>query len=48
MMPLSDALLIFAAYRETIERAASEKFDRTTRVDYEILTITADDLLSHP
>jgi membrane-associated protease RseP (regulator of RpoE activity) len=27
-----------------IERAASGKYDRTTRVDYEILTITADDL----
>jgi hypothetical protein len=42
---LSGAPLIFAAYIELIERAASEKYDRTTRVDYEILTITADDLL---
>jgi hypothetical protein len=42
---LSGAPLIFAAYIELIERAASEKYGRTTRVDYEILTITADDLL---
>jgi hypothetical protein len=31
-----------------IERTVSGKYDRTTGADYEIQTITADDLLPHP
>src|SRR5271156_4715805 len=33
---LTEAPLIFAAYRERIERAASDKWDRSTRQDYEV------------
>jgi hypothetical protein len=37
--------LIFEAYRQEIERAASDKYDRTGRGDYEITIVTAGDLL---
>jgi hypothetical protein len=35
---------IFETGRDRIERAASEKYDQTTRVEYEILTVTIKDL----
>jgi hypothetical protein len=41
---MSDTTLIFAAYREEIERAASDKCDRNGRDDYEIIIVTAADL----
>jgi hypothetical protein len=41
---MDDAAMIFAAYRHRIERAASDKYDRTARGDYEIVTVMADDL----
>jgi hypothetical protein len=40
----SDAVLIFRAYREEIERAASQKYDRTAREPYEILRVGERDL----
>jgi Protein of unknown function (DUF1488) len=36
---MDDAPLIFWTYREEIERAASQKYDRTARQQYEILDI---------
>jgi hypothetical protein len=41
---LSDTALIFTLYRSTIERAASDKYHRSSRHDYEIVTVTASDL----
>jgi hypothetical protein len=41
---VSDAVLIFRAYREEIERAASRKYDRTAREPYEILDVDERDL----
>ena len=35
---------IFEAGGERIERAASNKYDQTTRVPYEVLTVTIKDL----
>jgi hypothetical protein len=40
---LSEPYEIFEAGRDAIERAASNKYDRTNRRPYEVLTITADD-----
>jgi Protein of unknown function (DUF1488) len=37
---------IFQRHRAMIERAASDKYDRTSRRDYEIISITAADLAS--
>jgi hypothetical protein len=36
---MNDAQTIFWPYREEIERAASQKYDRTAREPYEILDI---------
>jgi hypothetical protein len=41
---MSDAPLIFWTYRDEIERAASQKYDRTAREPYEILDIGERDL----
>jgi hypothetical protein len=35
---------IFETGRDTIERAAGSKYDRTSRRSYEVVTVTADDL----
>jgi hypothetical protein len=35
---------IFETGRDRIERAASNKYDQTTRVPYEVLTVTIKDL----
>jgi Protein of unknown function (DUF1488) len=35
---------IFETGRDTIERAAGNKYDRTSRRPYEVVTVTADDL----
>jgi hypothetical protein len=43
---LTDATEIFRRERATIERAASHKYDRTSRRDYEIVTVTTADLAS--
>jgi Protein of unknown function (DUF1488) len=43
-----EMVAIFERHRPTIERAASDKYDRTSRRDYEIITITAADLASKP
>jgi hypothetical protein len=41
---MQDAHMVFWAYQDEIERAASDKYDRTGRKDYEILHIDEDDL----
>jgi Protein of unknown function (DUF1488) len=41
---ISDIPLIFLTYREKIERAASSRYDRSTREPYEILKIGTRDL----
>jgi hypothetical protein len=41
---VSDTVLIFRAYREEVERAASQKYDRTAREPYEILDVGERDL----
>jgi hypothetical protein len=41
---LSEAIEIFERDRAAIERAASNKYDRTSRQDYEILVVTPADL----
>jgi len=41
---LSEAIEIFERDRATIERAASNKYDQTSRQDYEILVVTSADL----
>jgi Protein of unknown function (DUF1488) len=43
-MRLTEPTDIFETGRDAIERAASNKYDRTTRVPYEILTVTIEDL----
>jgi Protein of unknown function (DUF1488) len=43
-MGLTELSKIFEAGRDTIERAASNKYDQTTRVPYEVLTVTINDL----
>jgi hypothetical protein len=35
---------IFETGRDTIERAAGDKYDRTSRRPYEVVTVTIDDL----
>jgi hypothetical protein len=35
---------IFETGRDAIERAAGNKYDRTSRRSYEVVTVTADDL----
>jgi hypothetical protein len=44
MRGLSETTEIFEASRATIERAASNKYGRTNRCPYELVTVTADDL----
>ncbi len=41
---LNETIGIFERERSMIERAASDKYDRTSRRDYEIVIITAVDL----
>ena len=41
---LNNPVFAFWAFREKIEGAASAKYDRTARVDYEVLTIEERDL----
>jgi Protein of unknown function (DUF1488) len=41
---MQDAQMVFWAYQDEIERAASDKYDRTGRKDYAILHIDEDDL----
>ena len=41
---LSEASEIFESGRATIERAASDRYDRTSRRDYEVVTVTIADL----
>jgi hypothetical protein len=41
---LTEPTEIFKTTRDAIERVASDKYDRTARRAYEIVTITADDL----
>jgi hypothetical protein len=41
---LSETTEIFELGRATIERAASDKYDRTSRHPYEVVTVTAADL----
>jgi hypothetical protein len=41
---MQDAQMVFWAYQDEIERAASDKYDRTGRKDYAILHIDEDHL----
>jgi len=41
---LTEPTDVFVSGRAAIEHAASEKYDRTSRRPYEIVTITTDDL----
>jgi hypothetical protein len=41
---MKDAQMVFWAYQDEIERAASDKYDRTGRKHYGILHIHEDDL----
>jgi hypothetical protein len=41
---LTEPTEIFETTKDAIERVASDKYDRTTRVPYEVLTVTTDDL----
>ena len=41
---LSETIEIFETSRATIERAASNKYDRTSRHPYEVATVAAGDL----
>jgi hypothetical protein len=43
-MGLTELSIIFETGRDRIERAASDKYYQTTRVPYEVLTVTIDDL----
>jgi hypothetical protein len=43
-MDFGETIETFQRDRTRIERAASNKYDRTTRQDYEIITITTADL----
>jgi hypothetical protein len=42
---IDDAVAIFSAYRSAIERAASDSYDRSSRHNYEMLIVTASDLM---
>jgi hypothetical protein len=44
----SKTVAIFERHGAMIERAAGDKYDRTSRRDYEIIAITAADLASGP
>jgi hypothetical protein len=41
---LTEPIEIFKTTKDAIERVASDKYDRTPRRAYEIVTITADDV----
>jgi hypothetical protein len=41
---LTEPTEIFRTTRDAIERVASDKYDRTSRKPYEVVTITIDDL----
>jgi Protein of unknown function (DUF1488) len=41
---LTETVEVFQRDRATIERAASDKYDRTRRQDYEIVTVSTEDL----
>jgi hypothetical protein len=41
---MTDAGDIFWVYSDEFERAASEKYDRTARQQYEVLDVDKDDL----
>jgi hypothetical protein len=41
---LTEPTEIFETSRDRIEHAASHKYDQTTRVPYEVLTVTINDL----
>jgi hypothetical protein len=41
---LSEVGEVFVIYRHRIERAASAKYDRVSRREYEVLILTLDDL----
>jgi hypothetical protein len=41
---MKDAQMVFWAHQDEIERAASDKYDRTGRKDYGMLHIHEDDL----
>jgi hypothetical protein len=41
---LTEPTEIFKTTRDAIERAVSDKYDRTSRKPYEVVTITIDDL----
>jgi hypothetical protein len=43
-MSLTEPIEIFETASDRIERAASNKYDRTARVPYEILAVTIEDL----
>jgi hypothetical protein len=43
-LDFGETIETFQRDRTRIERAASNKYDRTTRQDYEIITVTAADL----
>jgi hypothetical protein len=43
-----ETVAIFQRHRAMIERAASDKYDRTSRQDYEIISITLADLALGP
>jgi hypothetical protein len=43
---VSEMIAVFHRDRTAIERAASDKYDRTERQDYEIVTVTTVDLAS--
>ncbi len=45
-LDLTEPEEVFIAYREAIELAASIKYDRTPRRHYEIVTLTAADVIS--
>jgi hypothetical protein len=44
MIGLTGPTDVFETGRDRIERAASNKYDQTPRVPYEVLTVTIDDL----
>jgi Protein of unknown function (DUF1488) len=46
VMAVTDSVEVFKRERATIEHAASNLYDRTSRQDYEILTVTIADLAS--
>jgi hypothetical protein len=45
-MGLTDLSKIFDTGRNSCKRAASDKYDQTIRVRYEVLTVTTDDLVN--